>query len=160
VTETRVGVVEREVRIAARPEVVFGLLTDAQQMLRWQGLDAEIDATPGGMYRVRMNALGHIAAGRFIEVVPHTRIVFSWGWETGVFPIPPESTTVEITLTPDADGTVLHLRHHGLPPAAEITDAHAGGWARYLVRLATVAEGRDPGPDDWADGRMGEHDPR
>jgi hypothetical protein len=29
--------------------------------------------------------------------------------------VPPGSTTVEITLTPDGDGTILRLRHLGLP---------------------------------------------
>lgn len=44
--------IEREMRIAARPEIVFGLLTDATQMLRWQGVEAELEPRPGGVYRV------------------------------------------------------------------------------------------------------------
>ena len=106
-----------------------------------------------------MNAIGHTVLGRYLEVTPHSRIVFSWGWQHGAFDIPPESTTVEITLTPEGRGTRLHLRHHGFPAQPAITEAHAAGWARYLDRLAMVAEGRDPGPDDWASGVMGDNDP-
>ncbi len=154
-TGSRLGVVEHTIRIAARPEIVFGLLTDAKQMLRWQGLEAEVEPQPGGVYRVRMNAVGETASGRFVEVTPYSRVVFSWGWETDDSPVPPGSSTVEITLTQDGEGTVLHLLHHGLPPVAEVTEPHAEGWMHYLSRLATVAEDRVPGPDDWADGSMG-----
>jgi uncharacterized protein YndB with AHSA1/START domain len=37
------------------------------------------------------------ARGQYIEVVPHSRIVFSFGWE-GDEGVPPGSSTVEITL--------------------------------------------------------------
>ena len=36
----RLDVVEREVRIAARPEIVFGFFTDPATMIRWKGTDA------------------------------------------------------------------------------------------------------------------------
>ncbi|MGE0228242.1 MAG: SRPBCC family protein [Dehalococcoidia bacterium] len=153
-TPDRGGVVEQTIRIAARPEIVFDLLVDARQMLRWQGIEAEADPRPGGLYRVRMNALGHTIRGRFVEVTPHTRVVYTWGWEVGELPVPAESSTVEITLTRDGAGTVLHLLHHGLPDLEEVTSAHGGGWARYLGRLSAIAEGRDPGPDEWATGVM------
>lgn len=149
------GIVEQTLRIAARPEIVFNLLTDARQVLRWQGIEAEVEARPGGLLRIRMNARGDTIRGRFLEVTPYTRVVYTWGWEVGELPVPAESSTVEITLTPDGAGTLLHLLHRGLPELDEVTEAHAGGWARYLGRLATVAEGRDPGPDDWALGVMG-----
>ena len=35
-----------------------------------------------------------------------------------------------------------------------MADAHSGGWTNYLARLANRAEGRDPGPDPLADGRV------
>ncbi len=149
------GVVEQTIRIEARPEIVFDLLTDPRQVLRWQGLEAEIDATPGGIYRVRMNVLGHTIRGRFLEVTPHTRVVYTWGWEVGELAVPAESSTVEITLAADGPGTLLHLLHRGLPDLEEVTGAHAGGWSRYLGRLAVVATGGDPGADEWANGVMG-----
>ena len=43
-------VVEREVRIAARPETVFAFFTDPVKMLRWKGISATLDPRPGGIY--------------------------------------------------------------------------------------------------------------
>lgn len=150
------GTIERELFIQARPEVVFRLLTDPAEMLKWQGLEVQLEPRPGGIYRCRMNQLGHTTVGRFVEVTPHSRIVFSWGWE-GVFDdIAPESTTVDISLTAEGAGTRLRLVHSGLPDRPEIMESHPRGWEQYLGRLAAVAEGRDPGPDEWASGNMGQ----
>jgi hypothetical protein len=55
---------------------------------------------------------------------------------------------VDITLEPVADGTLLRLVHRGLP-SPEACAAHKEGWTHYVDRLATVATGGDPGPDNW-----------
>ena len=47
-------VVEREVRIAARPETVFEFFTDPDKMVLWKGREADLDPQPGGIYRVEM----------------------------------------------------------------------------------------------------------
>ena len=153
-TASRDGVVERELRIAARPEIVFGLLTDPQQILRWHGLEAEIDARPGGVYRLVSNELGHVEEGRFLEVVPFTRLVYTWGWAPGPFEVPAGSTTVTFTLTPEGEGTRLHLLHVGLPSAVEVASAHGAGWDHYLARMVFVAEARELPADEWRSGRM------
>jgi hypothetical protein len=71
--------------------------------------------------------------------------------------IPPGSTTVEIDLVPRPDGaTLLKLVHPGLDDLA--ADAHAGGWAHYLDRLRSTAEGEPPGPDPFADRRVPTHE--
>jgi len=89
-----------------------------------------------------------------VEVIPYRRVVFTWGWEggkEGSSPVPPGSSTVEITLTPDGDGTIVRLVHRDLPEGER--DKHAQGWELYLDRLAVVASGRDPGPDPNAQPR-------
>jgi uncharacterized protein YndB with AHSA1/START domain len=91
-----------------------------------------------------------IARGEYVEIVPHSRVVFTWGWENS--PIPPGSTTVEISLTPDGDGTIVRLRHTGL--ASEAVLQHDQGWNHYLSRLVIAAGGGDPGPDPHAAGTM------
>src|SRR5688500_7356014 len=103
--------VEREVRIAASPEVVFDFFIDPAKKVLWKGSQAALDPRPGGMYRVHVTNRD-IARGEYVEIVPHSRVVFTWGWEEG--PVPPGSTTVEVTLTPDGDGTIVRLRHLGL----------------------------------------------
>lgn len=141
-----VDYVEKEVRIAARPEVVFEFFTDPVKMVRWKGVDAMLDPRPGGTYRVNVTGK-EIAVGEYVELVPHSRVVFTWGWEGS--PIAPGSTRVEVTLTPDGDGTLLKLRHSGL--AGEAALQHAEGWDHFLPRLALAAAGEDPGPDPWVD---------
>jgi activator of Hsp90 ATPase-like protein len=76
------------------------------------------------------------------------RLVFTWGWEDSS-ELPPGSSTVEITLVPDGDGTLIRLRHTGLP-SEESRALHAAGWSHYLERLSLAAAGRDPGPDPLA----------
>jgi hypothetical protein len=87
----------------------------AALMVRWMGRAATLDPRPGGIYRCDINGK-HIARGEYREVVPFSKIVFSFGWQGGDTPAPGQST-VEILLTPDGDGTHLRLRHHGLDPA-------------------------------------------
>lgn len=154
-TSAESGIVELTMHIDARPEIVFGFLTDARQLLRWQGLEAEVEPRPGGLYRVRINALGHTIRGRFLEVTPFSRVVYTWGWEVGDRAIPAESTTVDITLEPTGRGTALHLRHRGIPLTDDLMETHDAGWNHYIARLAAVAGGADPGPDAWASGAMG-----
>ena len=139
--------VEREVRIAASPETIFPFFTDPEKMVRWKGATATLDARPGGIYRVDVTGRD-MARGEYVEVTPPTRVVFTWGWEDEGNPVPPGSSTVEITLIPDGAETIVRLRHFGL--SAEDGGKHAGGWDHYLERLTIAAPGGDPGKDAWA----------
>jgi len=133
--------------INARPEIVFSFFTDRARWLSWQGLEAEIDPRPGGVFRMNVRGDGW-ASGRFLTVEPFHTIVFTWGWEGPASPVPPGSSTVEIVLEPDGDGTLFTLTHRGLPLPA--VDMHRDGWEHYTARLATRATGGDPGPDGTA----------
>jgi len=136
-TQQQNDVLERELHIAARPETVFAFFVDPAKMMRWMGKDVLLDPRPGGICRIDMN--GHdIARGEYLEVVPHSRVVFTWGWEDeGSTPRPGEST-VEISLTPDGAGTILRLRHLGLN--AEERTKHGLGWDQFLPALVAAAE--------------------
>ena len=136
--------VEREVRIAASPEVIYEFFIDPAKMIQWKGTDAALDPRPGGIYRVNVTGRD-IARGEYVELVPYSRVIFTWGWEDG--PIAPGSSTIEISLIPDGAGTVVRLRHSGL--SSEAAAQHAEGWEHFLSRLAAAAEGRDPGIDPW-----------
>jgi uncharacterized protein YndB with AHSA1/START domain len=52
---------------------------------------------------------GARVVGRFVELVPHRRIVFTYGWEDGRLGVPPESTTVEIDLVEQGGTTTVRL---------------------------------------------------
>ncbi len=136
-------VVVVEVRVAAPPAAVYRYLTDGDRWARWQGESATIDPAPGGIFLMNM-ADGRTARGQFVELDQDRRVVFTWGW-VDVPGIPPGSTTVQIDLLADGDGTLIRLTHHGLPP--EQLPLHRVGWEHYLPRLGTAAEDGDPGPD-------------
>ncbi len=126
-------VVEVQVRLAASPVQVFPYLIEADRYIRWQGTKAELDPRPGGVFRVWMDAT-QVASGEFVEVAPPDRVVYTWGWE-GNEGVPPGSTTVEVVLTADGDGTLLSLRHSGLPDG-EAAAMHEEGWRHFTERLA------------------------
>jgi len=149
-TAATTTLVEREVAIAARPETVWPFLVEEERMVRWMGVEASIDARPGGELRVEV-CPGQVARGTFVELDPPRRAMWTWGWEPeSNSPVAVGSTTVEIELVPDGDaGTLLRFRHSALPDA-EAAASHAHGWDHYLPRLVTAAGGGDPGPDPWA----------
>lgn len=133
------------VRIRATPEEVFPYLTDASLMLRWMGDWADLRPEAGGVFAVDIN--GVPVRGRYLTVEAPHRVVVTWG-VAGHDTLPAGSTTVEITLRPDGDETVVELVHRGLPP--EEVARHGTGWDHFLDRLAVAGAGRNPGPDPWA----------
>lgn len=149
-TPTETNAVEREVRVAARPETIFPFFTEPELMTRWMGVSAEADPRPGGIYRVHVDGMSHVARGEFVEVSAPERVVFTWGWESGDSPVRPGSSTVEVTLTPDGDHTIVRLVHSDLP-SRESAEAHTTGWDHYLERLQIAGAGGDPGPDPWTE---------
>ena len=132
-----------EHRTTASPEAVYRCLVASTEWARWQGAEAEIDASPGGIFRMTM-AAGQTARGQFVEFAENRRVVFTWGWVDAPG-IPPGSTLVEIDLVPEAGGTLIRLTHRDLG-AGEVS-LHRMGWEHYLPRLAAVAAGEPVGPD-------------
>jgi uncharacterized protein YndB with AHSA1/START domain len=134
-----------EVRIDASPETVFEYFVDPEKMVRWMGLSADLDPRPGGRYDVHVTPPFH-AVGEFKEIDPPRFVSFTWGWDGG--PVPPGSSLVRVTLTPDGDGTTVVLEHSQLPDDEQVK-GHREGWEHYFERLAIVATGGDAGVDPW-----------
>jgi uncharacterized protein YndB with AHSA1/START domain len=146
--------VVREILIAARPETIFPFLTVPDRHIQWQGTEAQLDPQPGGVYRVKVVGEFH-AAGEFVEVVPNEKVVITFGWDMPGNPIRPGSTTVEYTLHPQGDKTLVRVVHRGLPDDA-VAD-HTRGWEHYLGRLAVVAAGGAVEPDTGPGPGPGKH---
>jgi len=144
VTVSEINAVVSETRIAATPQTVFAFFVDPTKMVRWMGARAVVDARPGGTYALDINAQAR-ARGEFVEVVPYSRVVFTFGWEDDQA-VPPGSSTVEVTLTPDGEG---YARAAGPPRPDDdrVREQHSHGWQLYLGRLGIAAGGGDPGPD-------------
>ena len=72
--------ITKQIRIEATPESVFPYLIDPKKVVMWSGIAAELDPTPGGDYRVTMMP-GVIAAGKFVEVTPYSKVSYTFGWD-------------------------------------------------------------------------------
>lgn len=130
----------REIRINASPEMVFTFLTQEIRMKEWLAEIVEIDPQPGGVFHIG-TADGIHCRGKFLEVVPDQKVVFTWG---GIEKLDPGESTVEIILKPEGQGTHLTLRHYNirLKPSAE---SFGEGWECHaLPRLKEISEGRTP----------------
>jgi len=143
--------VDREIEIAARPETIWRMLVDPKQVVRWMGQVANFDLRPGGQYRVEVIP-GHVASGKFVEIDPPRRLVYTWGWEEEGSRVPPGTTTVVFELLPRGKTTLLRFKHE--LPNVEAASSHAHGWDHYFERLAIVASGGDAGVDPWIAGPM------
>lgn len=120
--------------IMAPPEVVFPYFTDPELIVTWIGEQATLEPTPGGLFELDM---GQVAAhGTYVIVDPPHRVVFTWGIP-GNETLPAGSSTVEVVLTADGEGTLVELAHRNLP--AMHLDSHRAGWEEQLGKLRTAA---------------------
>jgi uncharacterized protein YndB with AHSA1/START domain len=143
---TDTTVYERTLAIDASPETVWEFLVDPEKLMRWKGINADLETQPGGIFRCEVIP-GHIARGEYVEIDKPNKLVFTWGWD-GSEDVPPGSSTIEIELASAGDSTSLRFVHKDLPNAEAIA-SHAHGWDHYLPRLEKAAGGGDPGEDPW-----------
>src|SRR5262249_31637658 len=85
-------------------------LPRAAPFAAWWGAGSEIDARPGGVMRIRYPN-GVLASGEVLEVVPHERVVFTYGYEDASRPLRPGGSRVTVTLDERPEGTLVRLRH-------------------------------------------------
>jgi uncharacterized protein YndB with AHSA1/START domain len=123
--------------------VVFEFFVDPERIVQWMGLSASADPIEGGGWSILFPG-GVETWGRFIEIDPPKRLVFSWGSRRLdaqiAGPGQPGLTThgestVEVTLVPRDGRTLLTLKHSGFA-AGEPVEA---GWVPFLANLATAA---------------------
>jgi uncharacterized protein YndB with AHSA1/START domain len=138
------------VRIEAPVETVFAFFMDATKMAQWLATSALIEPHPGGTFTVANDR--DIGQGRYLEIEPNRRLLFTWGWQAGPYAerLPPGASTVEVTLERDGRATRLTLIHRGL--SDDMHEVHRQGWRHCLPRLRLAASGLDPGVDNWAAG--------
>lgn len=137
-------VLELSLRIAAPPERVFALLTDPDRIFLWFAQVAGIEPHAGGAVEfVFFNDNGSVSvfSGEVTEFVANARFGFTWRHNTWTFP----PLHVLFTMQANGSATVLRLRQTGFAAAPPMErDVHEEGWARYLERLAAVADGTRP----------------
>ena len=128
--------VESTVWIPATPDEAFALVTDPARLRRWLMVAGSLDVRVEGEVHLVV-APGAHAVGTVTTAEPGRRFVYTHGWVDDA-EMPPGSTSVEVILDPEHDGTRVTIRHHGLPAGYE---GMAEGWAEFLQRLARTARG-------------------
>jgi uncharacterized protein YndB with AHSA1/START domain len=122
--------VKAQIRIAATPEEIFPYLIESDLMVQWIGIRVDLHPEPGGQFALDFDDTS--LRGTFVTVEPPHRVVFTWG-VPGSEELPEGSSTVEITLTADGDGTLVELTHADLPP--DERPKHEAGWNQLLPVL-------------------------
>jgi uncharacterized protein YndB with AHSA1/START domain len=139
---------ERTVRIAASPDIVFGYFTDSARWAAWWGAGSAIDARVGGDVLIRSPNAPE-AVGTVEAIDPPRRIVFTMGYRSGK-PFPPGASRVTISLHATADGTRLHLVHAAADAGAR--DEYVQGWRYQLSLFANlVLDSVNADPNGLAD---------
>ncbi len=134
--------VVHELVLPAAPDVVFEMFVRAEELVRWIGISAELDARLDGVFRFEV-VPGEFCEGQYVEIDRPRRVVFTWGWTTPAFDLPPGSSRVEVTLEPRENGTAtaLKLVHHGLSEDNQLM--HDDGWTNFLTRLEAAVVGAE-----------------
>jgi len=132
--------------VAAAPQRVFAAWTEAEQLAAWwwpqlAGTTYDVDARPGGRFRITSPAIGATVWGVFTEVDHPRRLVFSWNWEDDADPDAVVDAgvadTVVVTFEPRDDGTLVTVAHTS---TTHVPDGGAEqGWNDVLDRLVRVA---------------------
>ena len=108
-------------------------------MLQWWGPDAgptlraEADVRPGGRFSIVFRLLNgdeHNPTGVFKEVIPDTKLVFTWEWPG----MPERESLVTFLLQQIEGGTRLTLIHEHLPDE-DARKSHEDGWCGLLDKL-------------------------
>ncbi|MGH3472811.1 MAG: SRPBCC family protein [Nocardioidaceae bacterium] len=147
------GVVRIEDRYGTSIEDLWSAITDPKRIGRWYGA-VEGDLRPGGTYRVRIEPADLDGTGRIEECDPPRRLVVS-SRETEQSARKggdePFDQTIEATLAPDGDQTILVIEVRGLP--LQKLAAYGAGWQMHAEALASYLAGQEPGEDGarWAE---------
>lgn len=128
--------------LKASTKRIYDAWTTADELRAWHcpaGMTvshAQCDPRVGGRYMVNMvdpNGGTHRAVGKYLELVPTTKIVFSWDWEVGGGGGADTRVTILLKWLTDEESE-LTLIHERFDDEAIRLD-HQGGWTGALNYL-------------------------
>ena len=143
--------------IDARLDTVWDIISTPEGFSKWMGGDVTFASDVGSPFEGRFPQFQTVIRGEVLEFDSGAhRIALSWGIETGpqAAYFPAASSRVELSLTAEAPGTLIQVRHSALPTAKEAGD-HEAGWRFNLSRLSLIANREDlsatlgPAMDAW-----------
>jgi uncharacterized protein YndB with AHSA1/START domain len=131
----------------APARTVFAIWTTREHMIKWWGpkdfetTHLELDFRVGGAYRAciyRADYGENWMHGRFVEIVPNERIVFTFQWEGKADGIGAE-TLITVTFS-EHDGKTTQTFHQAPVLDTDLRDSHIGGWSELIDKEQTYAE--------------------
>lgn len=144
------GTIEREIHIAASPEVVFDVVSRPEHIRDWWSADTGIEPIAGssGELTWRDEASGQVDVVPItvVDARPYEHFSFRWTHESGETATTTNSMLVTFELEPTAGGTTLRLTETGfrergweVAKLEEVYRDHVSGWDFYIPRIAEVA---------------------
>jgi uncharacterized protein YndB with AHSA1/START domain len=142
--------VEREILIEASPEIVWGVITEPEQISRWFSDEAEVEGRGGadGTLTWRPGGRGgdkefdSIVPIRIVDAEPFRRFSFRWNHPQGAGPDETNSALVEFSLIEVGGGTRLRVLESGINAVthdeegnARYREDHERGWEKHLSEL-------------------------
>jgi uncharacterized protein YndB with AHSA1/START domain len=142
--------VEREILIEASPEVVWGVITEPEQVSRWFSDAAQIEARVGADGALTWKPGGRggdkevdlVVPIRVIDAEPFRRFSFRWNHPQEAAADESNSALVEFTLIEEPGGTRLRVLESGIDlvtrdeqAKAQYLKEHEHGWGRHLGEL-------------------------
>jgi uncharacterized protein YndB with AHSA1/START domain len=142
--------IEREILIEASPEVVWGVITEPEQISRWfsdaadiegrAGADGTLTWSPGGRGGDKDSDL--VVPIRVVDAEPFRRFSFRWNHPQGTGPDRGNSALVEFSLIEEAGGTRLRVLESGIDLVthdeegkARYVEEHEQGWERHFGEM-------------------------
>ncbi len=133
--------------IHAPKEELYRAWTQPEVLKQWcapsdefENTIVEVDLRVGGAYRIGMHhrptGKVHMARGRYREIRPNEKLVFTWAWEDPSQDGPGE-TLVTIEFLDRGGKTELRLTHELFPDRAA-RDNHEQGWTGCVTRLTNL----------------------
>ncbi|HEY5437973.1 MAG TPA: SRPBCC domain-containing protein [Acidimicrobiales bacterium] len=134
--------IEREIRIDAPIDVVWDVITNPKEIVKWFADEAEIDLRPGGTGFLKFVEAGHLAPLEVVTVEPPHKFSYRWNQKKGEQASDNNSMLVEFILSEDNGATILHLVEGSLDAVAwsedektEYFNDHTNGWTHFGDRL-------------------------
>lgn len=128
------------------PEKLYRAFTEPEALTRWlppNGFVArlhQMDAKVGGGYRMSFinfgTGHGHSFSGKYLELVPHSRIRYSNAFED---PNLPGTMQTTVTLKAVLVGTEIQVTQEGIPAPIPVEACYLG-WQESLEHLARLVE--------------------
>ena len=132
-------------KIDARVETVWGIVSTPEGFGAWMGGQVSFTPQPGSPFEANFPQFQTIIRGEVLEFDPaEHRMALSWGAAEGpqAATFPAGSSRLELSFTPDGDGTLARVLHTSLPSEQE-AEGHEAGWKFHLSRLSLQANRQD-----------------